>query len=173
MSSSAAQTSEPAAADSEKTHTPISPMRWNDASFQRNIWEAIPVAETPFDAVLDPDYWMHVAKDLKQRDRIEVFCEDGSYWAELIVLNAGRLWAKVAVISHIDLTDSDKATIDDDRYAGYEINWGGPVHRFRVLKNGEVLFSKLHDKKAAQDWLENHVRNVTQDADRKAAKQAE
>lgn len=68
---------------------PITTSRITLAEYARNIFVVTPEHGTPFEDILKPSYWLHVADTVSMRlrpyDRIEVRPEDGSYFAELIV----------------------------------------------------------------------------------------
>ena len=83
--------------------TQLASNRLHLAEHRRNIFDVVPEHGTPFEELLKDSYWAHVSAKLKPGDHIEVRAEDGSYYAELIVQDAGRLYAKVAKLVHVVL----------------------------------------------------------------------
>lgn len=137
--------------------------RFKSAEFRRNIWDAIPEAGTPFDDLLKPEYWAHVAANLRPWDRIEVRAEDGSYYAELLVRDAGRLWAKVECLRKHDLGADTGQVPDVVADVTYSVQWRGPHSKHAVMRergNGakEVLRDQFETREAAEAWKADHMK---------------
>lgn len=131
--------------------------RCKQAEFTRTLWSVYAEQNTPFDEVTKPEFWAHVAAKLKPMDRIEVFEESGKYWAELMVLSTGKMMAKVAVLRKIDLQEPTAPEMD---MVEYEVNWGGPHKRHRVVRKSdkEVIKDEFGTKEEAQAWLADHLK---------------
>ncbi len=117
-----------------------------------NVFRATPEIDTPVSAMLDRGYWAHVSANLRPGDKIEVIPEDFSYFAELIVIDAGKLYANVRLLRNEPLSEPIKVK------AGYDIKWAGPYAKFRVVRGKDVLQEGFADKSDANAWLENHVK---------------
>jgi len=118
---------------------------------------------TPFEDLLKPEYWAHVAQKLRPHTLIKVVPEDGSYWAELLVLSCDRLWAKVFVLRHHDLTavvEDSEATAS--RLAEFDIQWKGPVKKHVVIRKSDstAVADGIQTKGEAQLWLDNHLKTL-------------
>lgn len=133
--------------------TRLNDSRLKQAEFTRTIYQAVPEAGTPLENLLTTDCWAHVARRLKPTDRIEVLPEDGSYYAELMVLDCGRTWAKVAVINRVELQPVTKMA----EGAAYRVEWAGPHARFRVARvtDGEVMQDKFQTREQAEQYAKN------------------
>lgn len=141
----------------EHTMTPLLPGSMSFAEFTIVHRSISPKAGTPFEDVLDPKYWVHVAKELKPTEQITVNPEDGAYWAELLVVNTNTGEAKVKVINHLDL--EAEASVGGIEYEGYSVKWAGRA-KFRVIhEDGTVIQSGFTNKAEAEIALINHVRN--------------
>jgi hypothetical protein len=125
------------------------------ADAHRNIWDCVPEHGTPFEAVLNEKYWAHNSVKMKTGDRIEVRAADGSYYAELYVQDAGRLYAKVAVLSHVELGAVDVQ--EGSSIEGYEVRWCGPRLKWCVMRGQDRLKSEM-DKGTALAWAQNHAK---------------
>lgn len=55
------------------------------AQTKRNIWRVIVKQGTPFEALLQYGYWLHVATKLRPYDVVEAIAEDGSWASDLLV----------------------------------------------------------------------------------------
>lgn len=118
---------------------------------------------TAFEELLKPEYWAHVAHKLRPQTIIKVTPEDGSYWAELLVLSCDRLWAKVFVMRNYDLQavaadPASIATLAD----GFEVQWKGPTKKHVVIRKSDstILQEGIQQKADAQLWLTEHVKTV-------------
>lgn len=118
---------------------------------------------TPFEDLLKPDYWAHVAQKLRPHTLIKVIPEDGSYWAELLVLSCDRLWAKVFVLRHMDLTEvaEDPAALAS-RMSEFDILWKGPVKKHVVVRKSDstIVAEEIQTKGEAKIWLEGHLKTI-------------
>lgn len=139
----------------DKAVTQLATKRFQSAEHMRNIWYVTPEHGTPFDAVIDPKYWAHVSARMRPRDRIEVDAEDGTYFAELMVIDAGRLFAKVKVLRKHDFESKESVT---DAGPDFEVKYAGPHAKWRVLRKSDraVLKEGCEDKQAALTWAQEH-----------------
>lgn len=126
------------------------------AEHMRNIWYVTPEPNTPLDALLEPKYWAHVSAKFRPRDRIEVDAEDGSYFAELIVADAGRLFAKVNLLRKYELTPVEMKEISPD----FEVRWAGPHAKWRVVRKSDrgLIKEGFENRQEAEMYLQSHVR---------------
>lgn len=135
--------------------TQLASNRLHFAENRRNIFTVTPEAGTPYEAVLKEGYWAHVSAKLRPTDRIEVLAEDGSYFAELIVLDAGRLYAKVAELRKVSL-DPIEVKESDLTVDGLEAKWRGPQLKWCVMRGKDCLKDGM-DKATAVHWMKNHA----------------
>lgn len=124
---------------------------------RHNIFRVNPEIGTPPTALLDQHYWAHVSAKLRMGDVIEVLAEDGSYYAELLVRDAGNLYAKVAFRNPV--TEFGK-TEEQEVPAGYEIKWRGPHAKFGVIHGKDVLKDGFVDKGEAGAWLKDLLKKA-------------
>jgi hypothetical protein len=113
--------------------------------------ERVP-AGTPFDAVIEPKWWAHVAGNLLVNSTIEVTPEDLAWFAELYVVEVGDVWAKVAVLRKVALV------VQQDSQDELEVEWSGPHTKFRVKRGQEVLKAGFADKADAKKWRDDYVK---------------
>ncbi|HET7409258.1 MAG TPA: hypothetical protein VFJ13_03595 [Paracoccaceae bacterium] len=132
--------------------------RFSAAEFERTVYVATPEHGTPYTDVLKREYWAHVGAMLKPFDRIEVRAEDGTWFAELIVRNAGPLFADVAELRKVDLDVAEPPAAD----SAFEIKWRGPVLKFGVVRkaDGGALKDGFATRDEAARWLLGHTRAI-------------
>lgn len=117
---------------------------------------------TTIEEILDPAYWSHVAPRLKPYAEITIRTDDGLWWAKLIVLVAGKTWAKVKVIQHVPLSTSDVDQTAAENIDGYEIKWRGPLCKWSVIRSRDhqLLTEKHETRGEAQGWLSEHIKAI-------------
>jgi hypothetical protein len=118
--------------------TQLQPSRIQLAEHKRNVFFVQPEPATPFEMLKSSAHWAHVSAQFRPGDRIEVFPPERTYFAELIVLDAGKLFAKVAVLRHERLTDAE----DDIRQlsmGAHRVTWHGEAMQWVVIRGTDVL----------------------------------
>lgn len=131
------------------------PARYNNSFFfaehvGRRFVCQVPVEQKEgfqFQNVLKPGYWAHVAHYMKPWDVIEIRPDDFAYKAELVVIESGHLFAKVALVSKCDLSPQSESA------ANLEVEWSGPATKWRVKRGRDVLKDGLASKDAGHKWI--------------------
>ena len=124
------------------------------AEFTRTVWTASVPAETKVDEVLDPAFWVHVQKNLRPGDRIEVQPESAEWLLVLMVRAIAAEGAVVAVLSkHVF---DEVAPLPDD---AYEVKFSGGA-KWRVIRKADrhVLIENLPTREAANKWKADHLK---------------
>lgn len=129
----------------------IDPGRMYLAEYQRQDWVAnAPEGVTP-DDLKDPGFWALMASNLKPFDRIDVRADDGSWLAEVLVKQADRTYAIVAVLNVYLLDETATQAPADD----YEVLWRGPQNKWCVkrISDSEVIKAGLGTRAEGNAWL--------------------
>lgn len=139
----------------------IHPTRMKLAEYERQDWIVNAEMIHTADDILLPGYWAHMANQMNPYDHIEVRSEDGSWIAELIVIETGRNWAKVLLTRKYDLVPMDAMP---EGVSLHKVEWKGPQHRFCVIRlaDGERVQSEFKTKEDASAWMRDHERVVQQ-----------
>lgn len=139
--------------------TKLTASRFKQAEFARQHFEVIPEAGTPFEEVLTPDFWTHIAAKLKPADIIDVLAEDMTYEARLRVLAADRLWARVAVVYKTDFAEQTVGK-GVEVPAETEVTWAGPHAKYRVVRVADksTLRDGFATKPEAIRWAQDHAK---------------
>ncbi len=125
------------------------PKDLKQADFVRTVWVAQPEHGTTLEEMLKPEYWSHVAKELKlPGGRIEVMPTGGEWFAELYIRSVGSQDVKVALLRHVAFDAPAKQ--DDD----YEVRSRGGAG-WSVLRKSDkaVLFEKGQTRADAEAEL--------------------
>lgn len=133
--------------------TQLSPRDFKPANSMRNQWDVEPEFGVPSEALLDPGYWAHVSAQLRRKDIIYALSKDNTYWSELLVIDAGKLFAKVVQLRCVQITQAQMLNVQVPE--GFEIKFRGPK-KWSVLRGKDVLKEDM-DKAGAENWLREHI----------------
>lgn len=136
--------------------------RLRGAEFERNVHVAVPGPEDTIEDMLDPGYWAHVAPKFKPYDKIEVRAEDGTYYAEFLVLACDRAWAKVHVLSWHLLSSADIAlTQAAAASSSFEVRFR-PGPRWHVVRKADkqVMFKDGKTRDEAETWVREYIKTI-------------
>lgn len=114
------------------------------------------------DALLDPAFWAHQAVKLRPMDEIRARALDGTWVANLLVLDTSRTWARVRLLQTFMLTDSGVAetqasTEEVKAFMGaHEVKYRGGTHKFSIIRkaDGAVIEEGITAKGDAETKLE-------------------
>lgn len=145
----------------------VMPGRVKIARSARNDWFVTVEQGVTREELKRPEFWSLVGKQFKPYDRIDVGCDDGSFFAEYIVITADRAWAKVQELRFIQIGTQDVSLTEAhaaDIRRRYEVKWRGPHLKHCVeRKDGdkvERLKEGCLDAAEATLWLEEHLKAV-------------
>ena len=141
----------------QKTYR-LTEKRFRQAEFVRTIWNIVPESGTPYNAVLAPSYWLHNARKMKPSDIIEVFPDDGAFYARLIVVGVGQRGAFVQPLEHVKLTPMDTAALSSK----FGVDWLGPFYKHCVVEHGvkEPRKTGFDTPAAASKWLAENLMDL-------------
>lgn len=138
----------------------LNPTRMKEAEFERQTYFAKAHENTHPEDLLDRAYWAHVATRLKPWDKVEVVANDGTWWAEFLVLEAGRTWAKVEMLRHKSLTASDVSASQATAMTPYEVVHRGTDSKWSVIRKSDraVMHEGEETQGGAIDWLNDRLK---------------
>lgn len=105
---------------------------------------------------LDPNYWGLVSKNFAPYDHVEVRTDDGTFWAEYLVLACDRTWAKLHPLREVKLPSANVEAVDPE----YKIEWKGPHLKHCVIRLADqsAVHQGEQERAGAVKWLEDHLR---------------
>ena len=155
------------AENSQATPRSVMPGRVKLAESARNYWVVTVEQGTTREEILKPEFWALVGKTFRPYDRIELRADDGTFFAEYLVLSADRAWAKVEELRWVALGTKDVSLTQAagaDLRARYKVEWRGPHLKHCVERkdgaNVERLKEGFSDKAEATVWLESHLKTI-------------
>ncbi len=131
----------------------LTPQRFMQAEYERNVFVANAAEGTTVEDVLKQEYWSHIGEKLNHYDRIEVRVDTGEWMLDLLVLEADRRWARVKLLHKYVLEKS----IETTDAAEHEVAFKGPQLKWCVIRksDSEVLFRGM-SKADAIAQMERH-----------------
>lgn len=112
------------------------------------------------ETVMKPETWAHVAPLIRQWDKIAIAPEDGSWYGEFVALQVTDNSVTLTKLLYIDLGASIDLEADDSGVPlGYNVEWAGPAHKWRVVRvvDNKVLTHGL-SKVNAISWAINDAK---------------
>lgn len=116
--------------------------------------------EVGLDDVLEPEFFANVAPKLTPYSKIRVRTDDGTWYAELLVIAVGRVWARTVPLLFQQLTNNDVDITEADRSDKYRVMFRGPHLKWCVVhrEDGSVLHEQHESKREAVNWLQEYSR---------------
>jgi hypothetical protein len=112
------------------------------------------IDDTP-ESLLDPKYWVHVGRQLRNDDRIEVMSFDRTWFAEVLVVEVGAGGVGGARVAFIIEPMALSNAAELERPAENEVRWGGPKSKWQAVRisDKKVLRDGFETKDEAADWI--------------------
>ena len=135
-------------------------LRVVQAESQRQLHVHNPEQGVSLEDVMQPSYWVHVTKKLHKTDRIEVIPEDGSWYAELMVLSVEAIYAKVILLKYLNLAE-EAAKISAPAQE-YFVKYGNNTSKHRIIRKSDnkVLKEGFNTAAEATQYLDDHLKQV-------------
>ena len=137
---------------------------FKQADYERTVYRAYPEQGTSAEDLLVRNYWAHIAKGLKPLDKIEAVAKDGTWYAEYLVLGCDRMWAKVVMLSKVNLSTADVSAsqaldnFDIKHVAGQK--WCVYTKPENKADAPALLKSGCPDREDARVWLLGHIKTT-------------
>lgn len=141
----------------------VMPARMSLGQSQRAIYHLTVDMETTREDLVNPEFWKHVAPQLRPTFRIEVINDDYTFFSEYLVIDSGKNWAVVEELRFIDLKTHGKIS-QSNQSSLYKIVNRGPHLKWCVIRlsDNEVIKDKM-GKQEAETFLSNYVRVTPND----------
>ncbi len=157
----------------QKPRAVQAPLHIHEADFKRRRYAVdVPMGALPPDAV-QPEFYANIAATLRPWDQIELRAADGTWYMEVMVLDASRSWARVypilgpAMFTTPDVSLTQAANTPASAVpapapqdaADFEVRHRGSK-KWSVLRrsDGEVIAENLNTKGAAELELEAYLK---------------
>jgi hypothetical protein len=123
-----------------------------EAGVKFSTWEVVPPAGTTKEHILEPKFWANVARRMKMGDTLLVVPRDGTWYAQLVVWDAGQNWA------HVSGGIIDRPSFEATPGVESEFDIvSDPVDGVCIKrKGGGILKKNLPNHEDARRWLIDH-----------------
>lgn len=127
------------------------PARFHISDYIRTHFVAVAEQGTTRDELKSPEFWKNIAPKVKVWDKIDVLSDDGTFYAEYLVMSCGRAWVKVREMLYINLTTSDVSAtqaeaqdgvVQADSKEGHVVAWKGPINKWSIIRNSDKEYIK-------------------------------
>jgi hypothetical protein len=135
--------------------------RLKDIEFQRLVMGCYPPKEHTIEDMKRPEYWAAVAGKLRPWNHIEVYSEDGTWYAELLVLAVERAHAVVHVLAYHSLSTSDVVMTSLAGSSKYEIRHT-PGLQWHIIRRADrhIVRDQMARREDAEFALTEHLKTV-------------
>lgn len=138
----------------------IIPSKLKLAEHARNEFRITATSEQDIDLFRSPASWAHLAHLLKAGDKVEIFAENRTWYAEGIVTSVKTAAATVEFYAHEQFSKAvgpDKKDDDKPYYVKFSRQAGWRVIR---KEDGEVMEGNIQTKEEAQSKMELLIKEV-------------
>jgi len=135
--------------------------RFKETEFVRTIWCATVPSDVTRKDLLKPEFWSHIAGEVKSGDLIDVRIDDESFFAQYYVKACTRTYVQVFELHWFDLSNAETEKLEKDMEE-YEYKYRGPYAKHSILRKSDssVMIDKLDTKDAAIKWLFEFKQNA-------------
>jgi hypothetical protein len=123
-------------------------MRFKQAEFVRHIYHVIPEQGVTLEDVLQVSYWSQIAGQLEVGDHVEVYPEDQTYWAHLLVIDCNRLEARMQILNYVEIGANAASPLSEETLV-YFVKWRGPQFKWAICRKADG--SSVKDGFASRD----------------------
>ena len=137
----------------------LNPSRMKECEFERTVYTITTHENTSPEDLLKPEYWTNVAEKFKPFDKVEARADDGSWYAEFLVLETSRRWTRMHLLMQANLTTTD-VSLTQSKLGEFNIEWKGPARKFCVIRasDQEMIHEGEQSKGTAHAWLAERIR---------------
>ena len=137
----------------------LDPSRFAADEYVNTNWTLTAEAGTSIEDVMNPAFLANVAVKLHPYDHIRVRVDTGEWYAELMVLDCGRTWAKTFKLNYYELVKDSNDELTEGADAQYSVKFLGPHKKFCVVRRSdkEVIKEGCMTKQDANVWLSQYV----------------
>ena len=137
----------------------LDPTRFSLNEHANQDWTLTVEEGTQLNDVLNPSFLANVAGQLRPYDHIRVRVDTGEWYAELLVVTCGRVWAKTVMLYSVDLVNKAQEDLEAESFDEYFVQYRGPHLRFCVIRKSdkEPVKERLETKVEALGWISNYV----------------
>lgn len=156
-----------ARAENTRRNLTLAPDRIGIADERRNIHYATVEIGTTIADLKDPAYWSLVSAKFRPYDRIEVIADDGTLWAEFLILACERTYARVYLLREHRLDTRDVSLTRDvpivpQMRESYDIRYLASTKHTVIRLSDQKAISENHPTRdAAEAWVREYTKTLS------------
>lgn len=133
--------------------------RFETGDFLRVLYVVTPHENTGPEDLLKPEYWVNVAEKFKPFDKVEARADDGSWYAEYLVLETSRKWTRMHMLASHNLTTQD-VSLTQSKLQEFAVEFKGPHRKHCVIRlsDQEIIHEGESTKSGAHAWLAERIK---------------
>lgn len=146
-------------AEEQKVGKRVHPSRVHPLAQDVTEWSVVVEKGVTLEDLLDPTFWTHTSQiKFRTDDLLHVRCDDGSFYGKFYVRSADSKSARVVKLEFYQFDAIENA----DGEIGLKVEYGGPHHRWRVVRvaDGAVLAHGLKNKEDALAWQAGNLKSL-------------
>lgn len=125
------------------------------STYATNRWSVTLEHGVSYERVFDPDYWSNVARKMRIGDIVELHAEDTTFFAELYVVAAHRLAAKLVELRRFDLAPAVQVAADTSPLT---VKYRGPHNRYCLMRGENIVQSGYQTAEEAELAKAQHAK---------------
>ena len=139
--------------------------RFEQADYVFHRYAARVPVGTTLEDVLHPDFFQNHLSNMRPGMRIEVLSDDNSLDCDLRVLTVTKTTAHCRLLRHFSSEAVKQPDIQLDESEGIKVNFGGPHHKWRVMRANEVIQFGFGTKEEADAYGKQYVAQLADPAE--------
>lgn len=122
--------------NAKKKAVGISKSQFDPAEVHRLHYMIVAKPGQSIEDIMEPTAWATISPMLRPWARVDVIAEDGSYVAELFVVQVSKLWVRTALVNLTDLSGEDQKE-DDGSNDPYYVKYRGTIKKYCVVRRAD------------------------------------
>ncbi len=118
-----------------------------------------PKTGVTLDQIKNPAYWQKVRRALREGHRIEVFAEDGSYWAMLLVTGWASTGVEVYPLQVVEIASAFTGEDGDFKVVPHGRTW-----KVQDTHTDETIQSGFASRQDGSEWLAKNIAGLRREA---------
>ena len=137
----------------------VAPARFSHTEHKNQNWTLTVEAGTSIEDILNPAFLANVANFLQPYDIIHARIDTGEWYAQFLVVDSGRAWAKLVRLAYVELVYEGEDAPNEELFSQYTVEHKGPHLKWCVIRKSdkEKIKEQCASKGEAQNWLTSYT----------------
>jgi hypothetical protein len=135
-----------------------------NAEYARAVWSISIPNNHGKEEILNPEYWAHCAVQFRRGDFIEIVRDDLTAYFKCIIIDSGRIFAKLRLLDEKDFSVEVKeaSILKSEELNKFEVKWINVGSKYGIFRksDGEKLKDVLATKEDADQYLLENIKSL-------------